>query len=234
MVEIFGLTVRDVTNVSLRFQDGEQTALLGGRSDGPETLAQVLSGALHAEPGCVTVTAGGAEFTGAALRRRTFRTLTPPVFPAGLHLWDVLMLTAFSYGMSRRKADLRCERALEALQMEDVESIPPAKMPLDWQVRTCLAQALVPESAILLLDRPFAGLPPETAAYFARVVRKYAENSVFWLLDSPLDAEILNGRNVVFASGSVLFDGSCDEACSRFGCARFAQAFERMRVKAKV
>ena len=229
MIELFGVSADEISHISLRFSDGENTVLLGGKDDGPETMVQVLSGRKHLSDGSVSVSQHGIDVSPGAMQRFFSRTVAPPVFPARLQVWDLLMLTALAYGMNRRKADYRCERALTALGLEELASMFPAQLPPDWQERVMLAQALVPEAAILALDHPFNGMTRESASDLVRIIRTHADEAcVFWLFESPRDAEILDCRNLVFKGGRILFDGTCKEASTRFSCADFTRAFEQI------
>ena len=234
MIECFGLATGELGSVSLRFSDGESAALIGPKDEGPLSLVRVLSGTERPISGNIRIERRGTAIKGRALRRNLSRAFAQAVFPPRLHVWDVLMLTAFAYGMNRKKAEYRAEQALCAFGLEKAAAILPALLPEDWQRRVALAQAMVPDAGIVALEEAYQGLGAEAAGVEDIVRQLSPDATVLWLFQDPKDAERLNRRNVLMSSGTVLFDGTCAEAVGRCACADFGAACDQMRKKGRL
>ena len=234
LIECFGLATGELGSVSLRFSDGESAALIGQGQEGPLSFVRVLSGAERPISGNVHIDRRGVGLKGRALRRNLARASAQMVFPPRLHVWDVLMLTAFAYGMGRKKAEYRAEQALCAFGLEKAASILPVLLPNDWQRRFTLAQAMVPDAGIVVLEEPFQGLSAEAEGIEGIVRQLSPDATVLWLFQDPADAERLNRRNVLISSGFVLFDGTCAEAVGRCACADFSAACGQLRKKGRL
>jgi ABC-2 type transport system ATP-binding protein len=142
------------------------TGLVGPNGAGKSTLMSVLSGALLPQAGTVQVDGEdlygprrAAALSGVALMPQSFSPL--PM----LSVERFVMLFAWLRGVDSRDAPAQVERALEAVGLDNRRRAPLRSLSGGMVRRCLLAQALVADPQVLILDEPTVGLdPPRSCA----------------------------------------------------------------------
>lgn len=153
-----------VRNVDLSVLAGSHTALLGANGAGKSTLLLLLSGALRACHGQVTVAGrqvshsrDGLRFwrqnVGLLLQDPEDQLLAPTVEQ------DVAF-SPLQSGRTEAEARTLASQALEALDIADLATRPLHALSLGEKKRVALAGLVVQRPAVLLLDEPTSGLDP--------------------------------------------------------------------------
>jgi len=218
VVEVHGLVKRfgrreALAAVDLELRRGEIVGLVGANGAGKTTLLRTLSGFLRPDAGSVRVL--GHEPWSArerVMERARFAFAPPALFEtlsAREHLRHLGRLGARD---APGTADL--ERVLTLVGLAARADEPVRAFSFGMRQRLCLAQALLPTPALLVLDEPTEGLDPlgilELRAILARL---RAELGLTLLYSSHLLAEVgeLVDRLVLLGEGRVLFAGTPDE-----------------------
>lgn len=131
---------------------------------------------------------------------------------------EYLRLCARLRGVSepRRALDRRIERLLEALDLFDVSDRRAGTYSGGTKRRLGIAQALVHDPGLVVVDEPTAGLDPEERIRFRHLVTEVAEGTPVVLSTHILeDVEATCPRLVVIDHGLLLFDGSPTELLRR-------------------
>jgi ABC-2 type transport system ATP-binding protein len=176
--------------VSFEVAPGEVVGLLGPNGAGKSTTIRVLLGLLRAS-------SGRTELGGRA-------GYLPEVF-AG---YDPLSVDAYLRFCCRTKGLPRSEvgAALEAAMATDLARRPMGRLSRGQRQRVGIAQAVLGEPPVLVLDEPTTGLDPQQVVDVRRLVRGTAERGGAVLLSTHLLAEAaaVCDRVVVIAGGRVL------------------------------
>ncbi|WP_149540854.1 TOBE domain-containing protein [Siccirubricoccus phaeus] len=193
-VEGLGLPGAGLRALDLRLGAGEVVALLGA---GAGAVLAVLAGQARAAAGRVRLPGGppGLLPPPAALFRN--RTVLENLAP-GLAGWPA----------AERPA--RAARLLARTGLEGQEGKRPPQLSPAQQLRLCLARALAPGPALLLLDDPLAGLDPGPRRALALEWRSlFRRLGQAVLLTTPEGAEAmaLAGRLLVLEAGEVVQEG---------------------------
>ena len=203
--------VRAVDGVDLEVRRGQVFGLLGPNGSGKSTTIKMLLGLL-------TPTAGRI----AVLGRRPRHVETKKqigYLPEESYLYRFLSAreTLDYYGrLFRIPAPIRRERVttlLEMVGLEAVEHRPVGEFSKGMQRRVGLAQSLINDPQLLILDEPTSGMDPVGARQIKDVIEKLAARGKTILLCTHLlsDVEDLCDRVAIMFGGKVRAEGTCGE-----------------------
>jgi ABC-2 type transport system ATP-binding protein len=181
-----------------------RTVLLGPNGAGKSTLLAVGADALRPQRGTVS-TVDGAGL------RRLVGWMPQAIQPiGGLSCREQVAYAGWLKGLGRRTAWQRSADALDRVGLADLAERRPATLSGGQLRRLGLAQVLVHEPAVLLLDEPTAGLDPAQRARF----RQVSDDLGVPMLVSTHQVDDLSAQFdtvVVFLAGRVAFQGSVPE-----------------------
>jgi ABC-2 type transport system ATP-binding protein len=168
MIEVQNLTKRygpftAVDDVSFRVERGEILGFLGPNGAGKTTTMRVLTGYMPATEGKAVV-AGYDVFAQPidAKRRTGYLPETPPLYP-DMTVRDYLTFVArIKAGpLSRTEREARVRDVMRKTHIDDMANRACGKLSKGYKQRVGLAQALIHEPEVLILDEPTAGLDPK-------------------------------------------------------------------------
>src|SRR5262249_62106005 len=153
--------VTAVDDVSFRVEKGEVLGFLGPNGAGKTTTMRVLTGYMPATEGSVTV-AGFDVFDKPldAKRRTGYLPETPPLYPE-MTVREYLDFVARIKGIPPAERKQRVEAIMERTRVADMATRHCAKLSKGYRQRVGLAQALIHNPEVLILDEPTAGLDPK-------------------------------------------------------------------------
>ncbi len=191
---------------------GGITGLLGPNGAGKSTLIQLVSGLLPPSGGTVKVF-GEAPFRNPRVLSRMGLVPEGDRFPAGLKAIHWLRMMGQLAGLQGPGLDQALTRTLETVGMADRAHLPFARMSKGMRQRIRLAQALLHEPELLILDEPFNGLDPEARLQLMELLRRMAEQGVRILVSSHILSEVaqLTDRILLLFRGRLLAEGSVQE-----------------------
>ena len=166
MIEVQHITKRygsvtAVDDVSFRVERGEILGFLGPNGAGKTTTMRILTGYMPPSEGRAMV-AGYDVFNDAiAAKRRTgYLPETPPLYPDMTTL-EYLDFVARIKGVPSRERKQRVAAVMERTRIADVAHRHCGKLSKGYRQRVGLAQALIHNPDVLILDEPTAGLDPK-------------------------------------------------------------------------
>jgi ABC-2 type transport system ATP-binding protein len=183
MIEVQHLTKRygpftAVDDVSFSVQKGEILGFLGPNGAGKTTTMRVLTGYMPATDGTAQV-AGYDVFKNPieAKRRTGYLPETPPLYP-DMTVREYLTFVAKIKAGNLSKAE-RAERVTTSMKkthVDDMANRHCSKLSKGYKQRVGLAQALIHDPEVLILDEPTAGLDPKQIAETRDLIRGLAGN----------------------------------------------------------
>jgi ABC-2 type transport system ATP-binding protein len=203
--------VRAVDGVDLEVRRGQVYGLLGPNGSGKSTTIKMLLGLL-------TPTAGRIAVMGKRPRHVDTKKQIG-YLPEESYLYRFLSAreTLDYYGrLFRIPGPIRRERVTKLLEMvglEAVEHRPVGEFSKGMQRRVGLAQSLINDPQLLILDEPTSGMDPVGARQIKDVIEKLAERGKTILLCTHLlsDVEDLCERVAIMFGGRVRAEGTCGE-----------------------
>jgi ABC-2 type transport system ATP-binding protein len=147
-------------HVDLELEAGDRLALLGVNGAGKSTLMQVLAGVLAPHSGEVRIFGQRIDQAGPGLRRHI--GFLPQPFPAYAELTasENLEWAGRLHGLRGGRLQSAIKRVLHDLELDDVAARLAGRLSTGMTQRLGLAQAVLHEPEILILDEPTAGLDP--------------------------------------------------------------------------
>ena len=166
MIEVQHLTKRygrvtAVDDVSFRVERGEILGFLGPYGAGKTTTMRILTGYMPATEGRAVV-AGYDVFEQPleAKRRTGYLPEAPPLYPE-MTVCEYLGFVARIKGVPRSQRRSRIASVMERVRIADVADRHCGKLSKGYRQRVGLAQALIHNPEVLILDEPTAGLDPK-------------------------------------------------------------------------
>jgi ABC-2 type transport system ATP-binding protein len=182
MIEVQHLTKRygpltAVDDVSFRVEKGEILGFLGPNGAGKTTTMRVLTGYMPATEGKAVV-AGYDVFTNPleAKQRTGYLPETPPLYPE-MTVREYLTFVArikITRAMSNAERTSRVDTAMKKTRVDDMANRHCGKLSKGYKQRVGLAQALIHDPEVLILDEPTAGLDPKQIIETRDLIRSLA------------------------------------------------------------
>jgi ABC-2 type transport system ATP-binding protein len=186
--------------------------LLGPNGAGKTTLMNIL--ATVTEPTQGSFTWNGTDIVRSPDALRVDLGYLPQdfgVYP-NLNAIEFLTYLAALKGVNGRRASRRIRELLELVNLSEVSTRPLAAYSGGMKQRVGIAQALLNDPKLLLVDEPTAGLDPEERIRFRNMIVELAEERVVILSTHIVsDVEAIATRIVLLNGGRLLIDASPDQ-----------------------
>jgi ABC-2 type transport system ATP-binding protein len=182
VIEVQHLTKRygpftAVDDVSFRVEQGEILGFLGPNGAGKTTTMRVLTGYMPATEGAATV-AGYDVFAAPieAKRRTGYLPETPPLYPDMTVREYLTFVAKLKLPASVTKAERvsRIDAVMAKTRVADMANRHCTKLSKGYKQRVGLAQALIHDPEVLILDEPTAGLDPKQIIETRDLIRSLA------------------------------------------------------------
>jgi ABC-2 type transport system ATP-binding protein len=212
--KLFGSRVA-LEGLSLHVPRGELFGLLGHNGAGKSTAIGMMLGQVWPTAGEVRICGHDVTTHRAQALRRVGAIFETPAFYDYLSGWRNLeILSSYTAPTPAR----RLHEVLEWVGLRGRERCPVRTYSHGMRTRLALAQALLPQPELLILDEPGDGLDPEGTAELRQILRQlHRELGLTLLLSSHLlpEVEQLCTRLAVLREGRLVFEGSMDETRRR-------------------
>ena len=204
-------TRRALGGVTFRMDNG-LVGLLGPNGAGKSTLMRCMAGIQSWDRGRITVDGVDAEHHPMAVRRNVGYMPERVSFPAEMRTGQYLTYVAAAKGFPRRERTTAVQLALTRAGLEAAHRRIIGNLSKGYRQRVGLAQALLGDPSVVILDEPTAGLDPLNLLDIRAVLSDYASDHVVVLSTHTLsEARLLCDRLIVLASGSIVYDGPTTE-----------------------
>ena len=204
--------VMGLNNVSFQIESG-LTGLVGPNGAGKSTLIQIITGQLQPSSGDLRVF-GEVPWNNPALMRRIGYCPEGEAIPKELRPMDWLVGLAWMTGITGDTATKRCETMLDKVGLPRVHwGKRMGQYSKGMKQRVKLAQGLLHEPDLLLLDEPMNGLDPMGRQEVSSLLKELVAGGVSIIISSHILAELesLCKNIVVLNWGRVLASGSQKE-----------------------
>jgi ABC-2 type transport system ATP-binding protein len=194
MIEVENLTRyygsrRAINNLSFQIEKGEVVGFLGPNGAGKSTTMNIISCILPASNGTVKIN-GFDTFEQSLKIRKMIGYLpeTPPIYP-DMTVTKYLDFAAGIRGVPSKNIPAAVERVIGKCSLKDVGHRIIGRLSKGYQQRVGLAQAMVHDPEILILDEPTIGLDPIQIIEIRNLIQELAEEHTI-ILSSHILPEI--------------------------------------------
>ncbi len=221
MIEVENLTKRygptlAVSDVTFVAQKGEILGFLGPNGAGKTTTMRVITGYLPPTEGRVRVAGFDVVEEPLEAKRRTgYLPELPPVYP-DMTVNEYLAFVGRIKGIPRRELKSRLGEVSEKCAVTEVQNRQIGKLSKGYRQRVGLAQALIHNPEVLVLDEPTAGLDPKQIIETRELIKGLAGRHTVILSTHILpEAAKTCQRVVVINAGKIVAVGTPDELTRR-------------------
>ena len=179
MIEVQHLSKRygrvtAVDDVSFRVERGEILGFLGPNGAGKTTTMRILTGYMPATEGKAVVAGFDVFDQPVEAKRRTgYLPETPPLYP-DMSVLEYLEFVAKIKGVAPAGRAARVKAVMERTRIADVAGRQCGKLSKGYKQRVGLAQALIHNPDVLILDEPTAGLDPKQIIETRQLIKELA------------------------------------------------------------
>ncbi len=211
LTKVYGGKVKALNGVDLRIETG-MYGLLGPNGAGKTTLMRIIAGILR--PTFGTVYVGGHETATEAGRIEIKRVLGYLPQELGLYpdlkAWEYLDYIGILKGIEdHRTRRSRVEELLDVVGLTGVGNRKLKGFSGGMKRRVSIAQALLNDPLLLIVDEPTAGLDPEERIRFRNLLSELAGDRTVLLSTHIVEDVAQTSRNLaVLSDGRVLFQGT--------------------------
>jgi ABC-2 type transport system ATP-binding protein len=221
VIEVQHLTKRygrvtAVHDVSFRVERGEILGFLGPNGAGKTTTMRILTGYMPATEGKAIV-AGFDVFDQPieAKRRTGYLPETPPLYP-DMSILEYLQFVAKIKGVPGGERRQRIQAVMERTRIDDLANRLCSKLSKGYRQRVGLAQALIHNPDVLILDEPTAGLDPKQIIETRELIKELAGDHTI-ILSTHILPEVAQTcqRVVIINKGRVVAVDTPDNLTAR-------------------
>ena len=208
---ISGKKLRAVDGLVLEVRDNEIFGLLGPNGSGKSTTIKIVLGLLEPSHGECAIF--GKPSRSVAARQRVGFLPESPYFYRYLSGRELVSYYARLCGVNKDKLDAAVDSVIELVGMQEAAHRRVGTYSKGMLQRIGLAQAIVHDPRLIILDEPTAGVDPLGAAAIADIVRELKARGKTILLSSHLLAQIegLCDRVAILHRGKLVREGRIDE-----------------------
>ncbi len=222
VIETQGLSKRygkvvAVEDLNLRIEAGEVYGLLGPNGSGKTTTILMMLGLTEPSGGTVRVLGLDPVREPLSLKKQVGYLPDSVGFYSEMTAWENLAYIARLNGLPRAEAEARIARVLERMGLAEVAHRPVSAFSRGMRQRLGLAEVLLKEPKVVILDEPTLGLDPEAAQAFLQMIQGLKAEGITVLLSSHLlhQVQAICDRVGLFHKGRLVLEGRVEELAQR-------------------
>lgn len=207
-----------VDHVSFRVEEGEIVGFLGPNGAGKSTTIRVITCYLPATSGSASV-CGHDVFTESLAVRRLIGYLPEnvPLYPE-MRSREYLSFRGKLHGLDRAERQAAIARVTERCWLGEVIDRPIGQLSKGYRQRLGLADALLHNPKVLILDEPTTGLDPAQIRETRALIRELASKHTILMCSHILpEVEATCQRTIIINRGKIVASGSPAELRERIG-----------------
>ena len=223
MIEVEGLTKRygrqtAIADLNFEVARGEIVGFLGPNGAGKSTTMRILSGFLSATSGSARVAGLDLVEDSIEVRRRVGYLPENNPLPDDMRVREFLKFRARLKGLDRVSSRGRVDAVIEQFDLGEMENRMIASLSKGYRQRVGLADALVHEPELLILDEPTIGLDPHQIMSVRSVIKTLAAEHTVLISSHILpEMEVTCSRLFVFHKGDIVAADTQDNLQKRMG-----------------
>jgi ABC-2 type transport system ATP-binding protein len=210
--------VRALDDATFKAERGEVVGLLGSNGAGKTTTMRILTTFLVPTRGSATVAGFDVVKDPLEVRRRIgYLPESLPLYLA-MEVRECLAFVGRARGLTGAKLKDRIDWVVEKCSLAMMFHSPVLQLSKGYRQRTALAQALIHDPEVVILDEPTTGLDPHQIVEIRNLIRDLANTKCVVLSTHILqEANALADRLIVMSGGRVAGVGTADQLLAQAG-----------------
>lgn len=215
-IEVCGVTKtygkqKALKSVSLELEDGVY-GLLGKNGAGKTTLLNIFLGVLKADCGEIILDGKNISKLGKDFIREIGYLPQYPQFYKEFSVLEFMRYMSALKGASDKRSEMRIGQLLEEVNLADSRAKKVGALSGGMRQRLGIAQAMLNNPKILILDEPTAGLDPQERIRFRNLISRFSENRIVLLATHIVsDVEYIANQVIIMNQGAVVCKGKIEE-----------------------
>ena len=198
-----------IHDVSFQVPRGQVAAFLGPNGAGKSTTLKIITGFLRASSGTARI--AGLDIRAHRIKAAAKVGYLPengPLYPEMTPL-ELLRFFGEARGMLDGRLAARIDAVVSQCHLEVVIEKPIRKLSKGYRQRVGMAQVLLHEPDILIMDEPTAGLDPNQIRDVRKLIRELSATKTVLLSTHILqEVEAVADHVVIISDGRIVFDGT--------------------------
>src|SRR5215831_17088683 len=222
MIDVKGLTkhygpITAIRDVSFSVAPGEIVGFLGPNGAGKSTTMRILSCFTPASGGTAKVAGYDVFAESMEVRKRIgYLPESVPLY-ADMRVGAYLDFVAEVKGVARGARKKRVAEVMERCLIADVQQRLIAKLSKGYRQRVGLAQAIISDPAVLILDEPTIGLDPRQITEIRALIKSLAgEHTVILSTHILPEVSMVCSGVIIINKGSIVAQGPIDSLVEQF------------------
>ncbi len=210
MIRVENLTKRytgahAIMNLSFEVRKGEIVGFLGPNGAGKTTTLRILSCFMPATSGMAFVAGHNCFTESEEVRRRIGYMPENNPLHFDMRVWEYLKFRSRLKGLSRKASRTQSGLAMEKCRLTDVSHKIIGQLSKGYKQRVGLADALVHDPDLLLLDEPTIGLDPNQIRSFRELIKELGQSHTVLISSHILpEIELTCNRVLIMHQGRLL------------------------------
>jgi len=225
MIKVENLTkkygnVTALNGVSFELSEGEVVGILGPNGAGKTTLLRTLVMFLPPDDGTVTIDGmelKNSSFEQAIKNRIGYLPEQAPLYE-DMTVREYLMFVGRMYGISEDDIYEKLSKVVEQCGLKEKIDAEISALSKGYRQRTGIAQALIHDPKIIILDEPTTGLDPNQRIEIRDLIKEIGRSKTVILSSHVLsEVQATCSRVIIINKGKIVADGTPEELESRGG-----------------
>ncbi|MEI6424145.1 MAG: ATP-binding cassette domain-containing protein [Lentisphaerota bacterium] len=198
-----------VEDVSFEVSRGEILGFIGPNGAGKSTTMRIITGFIPASKGKVSV--GGFDIDNESVKAKSLMGYLPENAPlyANMTVYGFLNFAAEIRGFHGKAKKNKIETVISTCFLDPVRHQSVDTLSKGYRHRTCLAQSIIHDPDVLILDEPTDGLDPNQKREIRNLIKSMSKSKVIILSTHILEeVEAVCSRVLIIDKGRNIFDGT--------------------------
>lgn len=186
--------------------------LLGANGAGKTTLINIFVGILKGDAGRILVDGEDARDLGKEFLAKLGYMPQYPVFYKDFTVWDFMLYMCALKGIPKQEGRKRTKELLDIVNLADAERKRIGALSGGMRQRVGIAQAMLGNPEILILDEPTAGLDPQERIRFRNLISRFSQDRIVLLATHIVsDVEFIANEVMLLKEGKLIRKNTPEE-----------------------
>lgn len=196
-----------LTRLSFSLEDGKITGLLGPNGAGKSTTMKIITGIIKPDSGHVSL--NGTDLLSGKTETKRLVGYLPENNPLyyDMYVAEFLLFVAGIYGLHGKAARARVSELIDATGLNDEYRKKIGSLSRGYKQRVGLAQAVLHNPQLLILDEPTTGLDPNQVIQIRQLIRNFGQQGhVLFSTHIMQEAAAVCDRVLIMKKGNIVAD----------------------------
>ncbi len=225
LTKVYG-NQKAVDDISFTANEGEILGFLGPNGAGKSTTMKIATGFISATSGKIEV--AGFDVDGQSLESRKHIGYLPEHNPLYLEMYvhEYLEFSGRSYGLNKIESKEKVKNVVEKCGLSLEQNKKISALSKGYRQRVGLAQALLHDPKVLILDEPTTGLDPNQILEIRKLIKEVSKDkTVLFSTHIMQEVQALCDRVIIINKGKIVADKTLKELSAESGSKKYRIEF---------